>query len=305
MHANIAPRVRPLMVCWMMSSDQCMRALFAAIAEAGAGVHWVRPTRIFVCQEKSRKAAHSRTWSCFPDLAPIWPRFDLEPPKALIEFGPFVNRDIPPRGNGLIPARPLASTLLQDLFKLVLAADGSVSLDHLEAGHDIHGGIAVGIKAPLAVEAIEILGGGDGSSDLLTVFCVGALDCINDHLSGLPGVEGVRGRFDLVAVLVELVDFCALSGHLLKGLAGERDAHINAQGGITRCRLEQLLLEETIGAHEADLGCQHPKILHLSDDHLGAGLNHGTHVDEVGTGRPDLREHRLLVGLLIIDALVA
>src|SRR5215475_1554393 len=201
--------------------------------------------------------------------------------------------------------RPLASTLLQNLNEFELAAKGWVRLDHLEAGHDVHGGIAVGVKAPLAIEAVEVFGGGYGSSNLLSVLCVGALDSVNDHLSRLPGIEGVRGRFNLVAILVELVDLCAPSGHLLKGLAGECDAHVNAYGSITRCRLEQLLLKQAIGAHEADLGCYHSKILHLPDDRLGAGLHDGPHVDQVGTRRSYLREDRLLVRLLIIDALVA
>src|SRR5208282_3201090 len=38
---------------------------------------------------------------------------------------------------------------------------------------------------------------------------------------------------------------------------------------------------------------------------LGPRLNHGPHVDQVGPGRPDLGENRLLVRLLVIDPLVA
>src|SRR5215510_9869864 len=199
---------------------------------------------------------------------------------------------------------PLSSTLLQDLCEFELAADRRISFHHLEAGHDIHGGIAVCVKAPLAVKAVEILGGGYGCPDLLSVLCAGALDRIDNHLSGLPGVKGVRGRLELVAILVELVDFCALSSHLLKGFTGECDAHINAYGSITGCRLEQFLFEKAIGAHEGDLGCHHAEILHLPDNRLGASLNHGPHVDQVSPRRPDLGENWLLVRLLKIDALV-
>src|SRR5262245_55197008 len=175
----------------------------------------------------------------------------------------------PEEGTGPI-TRPLASTLLQNLNEFELAAKGWVRLDHLEAGHDVHGGIAVGVKAPLAIEAVEVLGGGYGSSNLLSVLCVGALDCVDDHLSRFPGIEGVRGRFNLVAILVELVDLCAPSSHLLKGLAGECDAHVDADGSITRCRLEQLLLEQAIGANEGDLGFHHPNTRHFTDDRLDA-----------------------------------
>src|SRR5262245_22679483 len=138
-------------------------------------------------------------------------------------------------GEGCIQPIPLPNTLLEDLCEFEFAADGPICLDHLEAGHDIHGGIAVCVKAPLAVEAVEILGGSYGSPYLLSVFCVGPLDSLDNHLCGLPGVKGVRGRLELVALFVELVDFCALSSHLLKGLAGERDAHVNAHGSITGC----------------------------------------------------------------------
>src|SRR5262249_47898635 len=203
------------------------------------------------------------------------------------------------------PSPSSLSRLLQNLGEFELAADRRISFHRLEAGHDVHRGIAVCVKAPLTVKAVEILGGGYGSPDLLSVLCVGALDPLDNHLSGLPGVKGVRGRLELVAILVKLVDLCALSSHLLKGFTGECDAHINADGGITGCRLKQFLLEKAVGAHEGDLGCHHAKILHLPDNRLGASLDHGPHVDQVGTRRADLGENWLLVRLLIVDALVA
>src|SRR2546427_1617581 len=45
-------------------------------------------------------------------------------------------------------------------------------------------------------------------------------------------------------------------------------------------------------------------LLHLSDDDLGARLDDAAQIDEVGARRADLRQHRLLVGLLPVDALV-
>ena len=81
--------------------------------------------------------------------------------------------------------------------------------------------------------------------------------------------------------------------------------HIHGQGRIASGRLEQLVLVKAIGTHEVDLGRHHPQILHLPNDGLGPGLDHGPHIDQVGPGGPDLGENRLLVRLLVIDPLVA
>src|SRR5262252_6204082 len=127
MHANIAPRVRPLMDCWMMSSDQCMRALIAAIAEAGAVVHWMRPTRFLFAREfakRSRVLAKARTF----ELGGL--RSSLEPPKALIECGPFVKRDFPPKRERAQSSPSPRQYPTSGPLQLVLAADGRVCLDH-------------------------------------------------------------------------------------------------------------------------------------------------------------------------------
>src|SRR5262245_34655584 len=141
-----------------------------------------------------------------------------------------------PFEEGELQAIPLLSSrLLQNLCEFELAADRRISFHRLEAGHDVHGGIAVCVKAPPTVKAVEILGGGYGSPDLLSVLCVGALDALDHHLSGLPGVKGVRGRLELVAILVELVDFCAISSHLIDVFIGACAAVINVYGIICAC----------------------------------------------------------------------
>src|ERR1700741_1866302 len=52
-------------------------------------------------------------------------------------------------------------TLLEDGLELELAAERGVGLHHLEAGHGVVVDVAVGVEAPLAVDALEVLGGGD------------------------------------------------------------------------------------------------------------------------------------------------
>src|SRR5262249_18889867 len=134
MSAKIAPRVRPLMVCWITSSDQCMRALIAAIAEAGAVVHWVRPTRILFAKRirVDCKARHIRTWELLPrsrpDLGPIdWPlrqmRFPLERERAHFQpvpspahyFRTSTNSNLQPTGVSAL------TTLKPDMTSMVVS----------------------------------------------------------------------------------------------------------------------------------------------------------------------------------------
>ena len=61
------------------------------------------------------------------------------------------------------PRRPAlhAVALLEDGLELELAADRPVRLHRLEAGHGVVVDVAVLVEAPLAVDALEVLGGGD------------------------------------------------------------------------------------------------------------------------------------------------
>src|SRR5713101_6453530 len=58
-----------------------------------------------------------------------------------------------------IPRAPAG--LLEDGLELELAADRRVRLHHLEAGHRLVVDVTVLVEAPLAVDAVEVLGGGD------------------------------------------------------------------------------------------------------------------------------------------------
>src|SRR4029450_2595131 len=77
------------------------------------------------------------------------------------EMGGERRRSSPP-GCHRAPSPAPAVTLLEDGLELELAADGCVGLHDLEAGHGVVVDVAVGIEAPLAVDALEVLGGGDG-----------------------------------------------------------------------------------------------------------------------------------------------
>ena len=127
---------------------------------------------------------------------------------------------------------------------------------------------------------------------------------VDDHPAALGRVEGVGRRLLAVLGLVGLVGLRADAPHLLERKAGERDAHLGAERGVAGGALEQLLLEEPVRPHEAGARRDQPDLLHLADDHLGAGLDDAAQVDEIGAGGADLGQHRLLIGLLPVDALV-
>src|SRR4029453_11782696 len=76
----------------------------------------------------------------------------------------LLDEDFPPRHGEIMggPRGPPIPALLEDGLELELAADGGVGLHDLEAGHGVVVDVAVGIEAPLAVDALEVLGGGDG-----------------------------------------------------------------------------------------------------------------------------------------------
>src|SRR5258708_14698426 len=86
-------------------------------------------------------------------------------------------------------AQPQSLALLQDLCVFEFAADRACRLHHLEAGPDIHGGAAVLVEAPLAIEAVEVLGGCDGVEVLLAVLYARPLDAFARHLCGFPGFK--------------------------------------------------------------------------------------------------------------------
>src|SRR5437867_12969544 len=58
-------------------------------------------------------------------------------------------------------ARPSPTGLLEDGLELELAADRPVGLHGLEPGHRVVVDVAVLVEAPLAVDALEVLGGRD------------------------------------------------------------------------------------------------------------------------------------------------
>src|SRR5213594_2742931 len=93
--------------------------------------------------------------------------------------------------------------LLEDGLELELAADRPVGLHGLEPGHRVVVDVAVLVEAPLAVDALEVLGGRDRFAHRLTflsdVFRAlqlrrGSADRVDDDPAALGSVERVRGR---------------------------------------------------------------------------------------------------------------
>ena len=104
--------------------------------------------------------------------------------------------------------------------------------------------------------------------------------------------------------LYVLVRLGADALHLLEGQAGKGHPHLGGHRHFAGRPLQQLLLEEAVGPHEADPRGHQPHFLHLADDDLGARLDDAAQVDEIGAGGAHLGEDGLLVGLLPVDALV-
>src|SRR6267142_3412669 len=137
----------------------------------------------------------------------------------------------------LIPPPPTATltgavgpTLLEDRLELKLAANRGVGLHHLETGHRVVVDVAVGIEAPLSVDAVEVLGGRDRLAHRLPLlgYVLGALDCggraldpVDRDPARLRSVEGVGGGLLPEPLLVLLVGLGPDPLHLLEGEAGE------------------------------------------------------------------------------------
>src|SRR3989441_12622565 len=95
------------------------------------------------------------------------------------------------------------ATLLENRLELELAADRGVRFHGLEARHGVVVDVTVLVEAPLAVDALEVLGGGDGLAhglallgDVLSLLDRRgrALDGVDDHARALGRVERVRRR---------------------------------------------------------------------------------------------------------------
>src|SRR5215813_2478826 len=162
--------------------------------------------------------------------------------------------------------------LLEDRLELELAADRPVGLHRLEAGHRVVVDVTVLVEAPLAVDALEVLGRRDRLADgfallgdVLGLLDLrrGALDRVHDHPAAFRGVERVRGRLLAVLRLVGLVGLGADAAHLLEGQAGERDAHAGRQHRVARGALEEPFLEKAVGPQEARARGDEADILHL------------------------------------------
>src|SRR5262245_41114053 len=134
------------------------------------------------------------------------------------------------KGRAGVPALP-AGRLLEDGLELELAADRTVVLHHLEAGHRLRGGVALLVEAELAVETLVVLEPGHGLADSLPLpRQVGGLldlrgrplDAVDGDPGRLRGVERVAGRLLGELLLVVLVGLGADALHLLEGQAGER-----------------------------------------------------------------------------------
>src|SRR4051812_18091402 len=95
------------------------------------------------------------------------------------------------RGAPAGPGRPpvlSAPALLEDLFEGELAADRGVGLRDLEAGHGVVVDVAVLVEAPLAVDALEVLGRGDGLAQRLALL-LRVLGLLDGRGRALDGVE--------------------------------------------------------------------------------------------------------------------
>src|SRR6185503_16702664 len=62
-----------------------------------------------------------------------------------------------------------SAPLFQDRLELELAADRGVGLHDLETRHRVVVDVAVGVEAPLAVDALEVLGGGHRLAERLAL----------------------------------------------------------------------------------------------------------------------------------------
>src|SRR6266478_3984959 len=211
---------------------------------------------------------------------------------------------------GILRAR---TGLLEDGLELELAADRPVGLHGLESRHRVVVDVTVLVEAPLAVDALEVLRRRDrlahglallGGVLRLLDLRRGPADGVDDDPASLGRVERVGGRLLAVLRLVGLVGLGADAAHLLEGQPGEGDPHVGAECRVARGALEQLLLEEAVRSHEARPRRDQTDFLHLPNDDLRAGLDDAAHVDEIRARGADLREDRLLVGLLPVDALV-
>src|SRR5213594_2602595 len=150
--------------------------------------------------------------------------------------------------------------LLENRLELELAAERRVRLHGLEARHRVVIDVTVLVEAPLAVDALEVLRRGDGLAhglallgDVLRLLDRRrrALDGVDDHATAFGGVERVRGRLLAELRLVRLVRLGADAAHLLERQARERDAHLGRQRGVAGGALEELLLQQAVGPHEA------------------------------------------------------
>src|SRR5258706_4450407 len=125
--------------------------------------------------------------------------------------GPPTCQGVSSRRGGAVALLVILSArtgLLEDGFELELAADRPLGLHGLEAGHGVVVDVAVLVEAPLAVDALAVLGGGDRLAHRLAPrdealrlieHGLGAADRVDDHARALGGVERVRRR--LLAVL--------------------------------------------------------------------------------------------------------
>src|SRR5438094_5881724 len=153
----------------------------------------------------------------------------------------------PGRAGALFGVLRARTGLLEDGLELELAADRPVGLHDLETGHRVVIDVAVLVEAPLAVDALEVLGGGDRLAhglallgDVLRLLDLrrGPTDGVDDDPASLGGVERVRGRLLPVLRLVRLVGLGADAPHLLEGQPGEGDPHVGAECRVARGALE-------------------------------------------------------------------
>src|SRR5438105_14446009 len=173
---------------------------------------------------------------------------------------------------GILRAR---TGLLENGLELELAADRPVGLHGLESRHRVVVDVTVLVEAPLAVDALEVLGGGDRLAnglallgDILRLLDLrrGPADRVDDDPASLGRVQGVRGRLLPVLRLVGLVGLGADAPHLLEGQSGEGDPHVGSERRVARGALEQLFFEEPVRSHETRPRRDETHFLHLPDD---------------------------------------